>query len=215
MLINKRRNRPAAHIHLVSNTKGTPSDPLNLLSAELRNNGAPLADSSRTDSQRPRDIRGALKVIHNVLLEHGPSLTVVHDLTQPQSKTKVLTSVDMDKLSTLAGRLEDAMRDKKVTLSELARACQVSPAAVSKWLDGKTKKLTAENYVKAGRALGVREEWLRTGKLPRDREHGQEERQFDQVIELLQQLRGPLASLSSAIEQLVPAAASGAKKRQN
>lgn len=206
------RDRTPTYIHLVSNSESTACDSLDFLGTELGNDRSPLADCSRADPQRPRDIRGALKVIHNVLLEHAPSLTAVHDLRQPQSKTRVLTSVHMDKLSTLAERLKEAMGDT-VSAADLARECDVSDAAVHKWLVGRTLKLSAENYEKAGRALGVRAEWLRTGKLPREREHGNDERQIDRVIELLQQLREPLAALSGAIEQLAPSTKIERKKQ--
>ena len=140
-------------------------------------------------------------MIENVLLEHGGSVTVVQSRAQPQFKTSMLTSVHMDKFATLADRLKDAM-GTEISASDLARSCNVSPAAVSKWLDGRTKRLKAETLAAASRALGVREEWLRTGKLPMEREAAEEERQIDHVIELLETLRGPLASLATAIDTL-------------
>ena len=94
------------------------------------------------------------------------------------------------------------MREAEVSASELARACRVTPAAVFKWREGHTKELKADNYIDAARALGVSAEWLRTGKLPREREHAQEENQMDQVLDLLEDLKGPLASLAAAIEQI-------------
>lgn len=107
----------------------------------------------------------------------------------------------MDKLPTIAARLADAMKEANVSSSDLARACYVSPAAVYKWLkvDG---KLSADNLVAAARALGVSEEWLRTGKLPRERVNGQQEHDLDRVMDLLEGLAGPLAALAGAIEQL-------------
>ena len=140
-------------------------------------------------------------------------LTAFKSRMQPHLKAEGLTSVDMDKHATLADRLKDAMGDE-ISASELARACGVSPAAVSKWLDGTTKKLSADNYASAARALGVREEWLRTGRLPRDREHVEEDRQVDRVIDLLSGLQGPLAELASAIDQLSKTRQEPTKKRQ-
>lgn len=195
------RNRPPSNVQILPNLQRAPSDSLDFLGAELGNNVAPLAHRGGADAQRPGDIRGRLKVIENVLLEHAGSVTVVQSRTQPQFKTSVLTSVHMDKFATLADRLKDAM-GTEISASDLAKSCNVSPAAVSKWLDGRTKQLKAETLHAASRALGVREDWLRTGKLPREREAAEEERQIDQVIELLENLRGPLASLASAIDTL-------------
>lgn len=154
-------------------------------------------------------------MINNVLFEHGPSLTALKSRTQPQFKRHALTSVDMEKFATLAERLDDAMKAVDVSGSDLARACGVSPAAVSKWLDGTTKKLSADNYASAARALGVREEWLRTGRLPRDREHAEEDRQVDHVIGLLEELQGPLAALAVAIEKLSKSRPEAVRKRSN
>lgn len=152
-------------------------------------------------------------MINNVLFEHKPSVTVVQSGMQPQSKTGVLTSVYMEKLTTLAERLQDAMAEE-ISASDLARACDVSPAAVSKWLDGRTKALKADTLASAARALGVREEWLRTGKLPRERQNADEDRQVDRVITLLEDLRGPLSALASAIDQLTRARPVSSRKRE-
>lgn len=200
------RNRPPSYVQILSNFQRTTGDSLNLFSAELRNNGPPLADGRRADGQRPGDIRGRLEVIDNIAFQHADNITTVQSRAQPQFKYSVLTSVDMDKFATLADRLADAMAKtderEAITASDLARACSVSPAAVSKWLDGRTKTLKAETFAAASRALGVREEWLRTGKLPRERAGALEEHQVDRVIELLQGLREPLAALNAAIEAL-------------
>lgn len=200
-MVSSNRDRPSANVEIIANAERSTGDSLDFLSAELRNDVAPLADSGRTDAQRPRDIRGVLKVIDNVLFEHKPSVTAVQSRMQPQSKTGVLTSVHMERLTTLAERLADAM-GQEISASDLARACDVSPAAVSKWMDGRTKALKADTLASAARALGVREEWLRTGKLPRERQNADEDRQVDRVITILEELRDPLAALAAAIDQL-------------
>ena len=207
-------DRAPANVEVSPDTECSSSDTLDLLRAELRNDLTPLADSSRADAQRPRDIRGVLKVINNVLFEHRPSVTVVQSRMQPQSKTVVLTSVYMEKLVTLADRLRDAMSEE-ISASDLARACDVSPAAVSKWLDGRTRALKAETLASAARALGVRDEWLRTGRLPRERQNAEEDRQVDRVIGLLEDLRGPLSALATAIDQLTRARPVSSRKRES
>jgi transcriptional regulator with XRE-family HTH domain len=209
---NCRQVRAATNVELVLNPKGAASEPLDLNRAEVRHDGLPLPDCGRTNIERPRDIRGTLKVINNVLLEHKQSFTTVKSALQPGYQPKHLTLVDMDKqLSTTAERLAAAMKDAGVSQSELARECDVSPAAVHKWLNG--SKLNADNLAKASRALGVREDWLRTGKLPRERENGHAEESLDEVIDLLEDLKGPLAALAAAIEKIGRSRAPSTRKR--
>jgi transcriptional regulator with XRE-family HTH domain len=209
---DRRRIRAATNIKLVLNSKGATSDALELQRTEVRNNDPPLRDGGRADAQRPRDIRGSLKVINNVLLEHKAPFTIVKNAMQPRYQPRPLTLVDMDKqLTTIAERLRSAMKAAgDISMSQLGRACGVSPAAVSKWLNG--GKLSADNLAAASRALGVREEWLRTGKLPREREAGAEEG-LDEVIDLLEDLKGPLAALAAAIEKIGRARTADTRKR--
>jgi transcriptional regulator with XRE-family HTH domain len=192
--------RATSHIHLVPNTKRATSHALDLLGTELRNDGAPLAHGGGADAQRPRDIRGSLKVINNVFLEHDTRFTTVKVSAQPQLQKRLLTSVDMDKNETIADRLLDAMHERGVIPSGLAEECRVSPAAVHKWTRG--GKLSADNLAAVARALGVREDWLRTGKLPRGREQPVEDHDIEKVVDMLAELQGPLAALANAIAAL-------------
>jgi transcriptional regulator with XRE-family HTH domain len=217
----ERLNGPASRVIETSvDAKGAFRDALKLDSAEPGNNIAPLQnggvaqienardvglDGGRLhlgngNTERPRDIRGELKVIENVLFQHGPSVTRVTSRLQPEFRRGPVTSVPMDKLATIAERLDDAMREAGVNASQLAKACGVSHVSVGKWLKG--GKLSADNLAAAARAVGVSETWLRTGRLPRERENGQLEEDMDRVIDLLEGLAGPLASLAQAIEQL-------------
>lgn len=209
---NGRRNRPATHIHLVPNSESPASDSLDFFSTKLRNDDAPFADGSRADAQRPGDIRRLLKVIDNFAFEHGPSLSELKGRLQVRSQPSVLTSVDMDKLNDLADRLTDAMSVAGVNASQLARECRVSPAAVTHWLNRQTQKLTAANYAAAGRALGVNEEWLRTGKLPRERDA--QAVQLERLQAALSDLRGPLTALLAAVNELSPPAQETSKKKR-
>lgn len=205
-------DRTSTHIHVLPNLEGAARDALNLCGTEVRNDSAPLPDGGRTDAQRPRDIRGVLKVINNVLFQHGTSFTTVKSRSQPKLPPQGLTSVAMDKLATIAERLEDAMKEAKVNGAQLASACDVSSTAVHKWLNG--GKLSADNSACAARALGVREEWLRTGRLPRERDAADiDERQTEKVMELLENLRAPLAALSQAIEALSKARPATGKRK--
>lgn len=139
-------------------------------------------------------------MINNVLLQHARPFTKVKDALQPKYSIKGLTLVDMDKFATMADRINAAMKDAGVKPGQLAKACGVSAAAVTKWRAG--GKLSADNLSAAARALGVREEWLRTGRLPRERDGAEEDRQVDRVVEILQGLKEPLAALAEAIDQL-------------
>jgi transcriptional regulator with XRE-family HTH domain len=213
-------NGASSRVELAPNLQSTARDALNLESADVRNDRAPLGHGREGDAERTsnsgvsghvrRDIRGALKVINNVLLEHDLPYTRLKGQAQPQFKTRSLTSGAMDKrLTTLADRLSDAMTARsaetgtEITKSDLARACNVSPAAVGKWITGETKQLKAENYRDAARALWVREEWLRDGKLPRERDaNGDADLHLERVMGLLEDLSGPLSALVTAIEQI-------------
>jgi transcriptional regulator with XRE-family HTH domain len=201
----------SALVEIVTDAKNAFSDAFNFTSTEVRNDGSPLPDGGRSQPERPRDIRGCLKVIDNVLFEHNRPFTTVKDRLQPQCKRDGLTSVAMDKLPTIAERLTDSMKVRGVSGSELSRACGVTPAAVHKWQNG--GKLSADNLAAASRALGVREEWLRTGRLPRERENGAQEDGVDRVMDLLEGLREPLAALAIAIDQLSKARPEASKKR--
>jgi transcriptional regulator with XRE-family HTH domain len=214
LLVRRQTDRSAPAVQLPLDSQGAFSDAFDFLSTEVRNDLPPFRDGGRTESERPRDIRGSLKVLNNVLFEHSHPFTTVETSLQPQLRRGGLTSVAMDKrLTTLADRLRDAMGDE-ISGSDLARACGVSPAAVSKWLDGQTKELKAANYVDAARALGVREEWLRTGKVPRERDADGDDRQLEHVMDLLEDLRSPLAALAAALEQISKARPENGRKRR-
>lgn len=207
-LNGKRGDGTPTYVELLPDPERPTCDSLDLLRTEFGDDRSPLAHSRRTDTERPRDIRGALKVIDNVLLQHELSITTVQNEAQPQFPYRMLTSVQME---TLAERLEQAMKEIGVSKSDLARACKVSPVAAGKWLKGGQMK--ADSQALVARALGVREEWLRTGKLPRERNGAEEDRQIERVIGLLIELREPLAALSSAIDSLTQSQVEPARKR--
>jgi len=68
----------------------------------------------------------------------------------------------------LGERLASAMKDRGVSVSQLASAVGVSYQAVKKILDGKTATLKGENLLKISAHLTVNAEWLATGKGPKD-----------------------------------------------
>lgn len=72
-------------------------------------------------------------------------------------------------MGTLADRLREAMADANINQSELARACRVKQPSVHGWLSGRAKFLRGENLLAAARVLGVNDEWLATGRGPKER----------------------------------------------
>lgn len=63
---------------------------------------------------------------------------------------------------TLANRIKEVMGE--LTPSEFARACGVSPAAVTQWLKGDTKALKADPVALMEAKFGYRASWIVTGK---------------------------------------------------
>lgn len=72
-------------------------------------------------------------------------------------------------MSTLSDRLREALNDTGITQAELARACGVTPSAVSQWLDGQTKNMKMAYIFKAADFLGVQDRWLAIGAPPKER----------------------------------------------
>ncbi len=69
-----------------------------------------------------------------------------------------------DKVGTIADRLQQVMKKRGLTASELARELKIRPQAISQWLSGSTRSPSASNLVKAARILGVSPEWLTEGR---------------------------------------------------
>ncbi len=67
-------------------------------------------------------------------------------------------------MSTLGERFQKALDDAGISKSALAYACDVSPSAVTQWLNGDTKALKSATLLAAAKALNVNYEWLATGK---------------------------------------------------
>ena len=66
--------------------------------------------------------------------------------------------------SELKDRIAEALAESGKSKAELARYCQVAPASVTAWFNGKTKSLDAVSAIKAAMFLGVNALWLTTGK---------------------------------------------------
>jgi phage repressor protein C with HTH and peptisase S24 domain len=68
------------------------------------------------------------------------------------------------RMSTLKERLEEAIKESKITKTAIWKACGLSSGAVSQWFSGATQKIEGENLLNAARVLGVNPDWLATGK---------------------------------------------------
>jgi transcriptional regulator with XRE-family HTH domain len=84
-------------------------------------------------------------------------LTTVRDEFQLRLVDEPLTLVTM---STLQVRLEKAMQAAKKSKSDLARACDISTAAVAKWFNGNAKNLKMEHLFAVADACEVSPRWL-------------------------------------------------------
>jgi transcriptional regulator with XRE-family HTH domain len=67
----------------------------------------------------------------------------------------------------LHDRIKEAIEGSKKTRAEIARACGVTNAAVTHWLDGETKSLKAEKALALEQATGYRANWIANGKGPK------------------------------------------------
>lgn len=67
-------------------------------------------------------------------------------------------------MTTLDERLRQGMAHASVQATDLAAACGISDAAVSKWLDGQTKNLKANHAFNAAARMGINADWLSTGE---------------------------------------------------
>lgn len=72
-------------------------------------------------------------------------------------------------MSTLAERLNEAMREAKVSPADLVRATGAKAPSVHKWVHGITKNLRGNNLVVVASMLNVSEAWLADGVGPKSR----------------------------------------------
>lgn len=64
----------------------------------------------------------------------------------------------------LKHRIQEAMDGSKLSRAEIARACSMTNAAVTHWLNGETKSLKADKALALEAATGYRATWILTGK---------------------------------------------------
>lgn len=74
-------------------------------------------------------------------------------------------NMKVDVISSLADRLKFALQSTPgATQAGLARACGISPAAVSGWFSGKTKSISASNLIGAANYFKIEPDWLVRGE---------------------------------------------------
>jgi transcriptional regulator with XRE-family HTH domain len=108
-----------------------------------------------------------LEVRDDIRLEHESMLTIVSSTTQPCIARLPLTLVDMKDwkdCKDLGERLAWSLERSQVSRAQLAEACGVSTAAISKWLSNDTKNLKSENLFTAAELCVVNAKWLATGR---------------------------------------------------
>lgn len=71
-------------------------------------------------------------------------------------------------MSSLAERVENRMKALSLRQVDVARMCQVAPASVAQWRNGRTKEISGETLLLAAAALQCSPKWLATGLGPID-----------------------------------------------
>lgn len=206
------RNRFPAYIKLVPNTKGPASHMLEFAGTEIRHHDTPLTDGGGGNPERPRDIRGSLKVFKNVLLEHDSDLTAVYLKMQPRLHSDGLTSVNMTGAHTTLGeaadRFQKAMKTTRATRKQIAKACGVSLATVGYWFNGQ-KLISHDNAKCAAKILRVSAAYLRVESNDPKESQNEGQAEADAVFEALREMKEPLmrmqqiqTALLAALERL-------------
>lgn len=195
-------NWTAADVELGTEPEPAVREALKLLGREVRDYESPLPNRRRADRKRPRDIRGRLVVIENIGFEHKGNLTQVPKDAQPQFRRSHLTLVYMNALNTREERLRSAMEVAGLRGKDLAKACGVSHAAVTKWLKG--GKMNADNIECVCTRLAIERQWLMNGKGRRETGSAPDQRAVAHAVEKLQHLEEPLLAFLEAIRDLSP-----------
>lgn len=116
-------------------------------------------------------------------------------------------------MSSLKDRLALAQkRAPDVTHAQIASDCHISPAAVSKWFSGGSKKIKAEYVFIVARLYGVDPEWLALGRGKPDRNSASQESIAQKHRDLLAmylrlpdelrfQVRGLITTMSAALSE--------------
>lgn len=114
-------------------------------------------------------------------------------------------------MSSLKERFATARkRAPAVTNAQIATACHISAAAVSKWFSGASKKIKTEHVFIVARLYNVDPEWLALGRGKPDRKSGTASNEFeDKHIDLLRmykRLPGDIRDPIRAVIQTLAAA---------
>lgn len=117
----------------------------------------------RRAAQLPDDVAGQKP---SDVLIHADNIRPAEcslSIARPNAPSPNLTG----RMNTLQDRFQLAMEGPpKVKQADLARACGVKPPTVWAWVKGDAKSLEATHLMAAALKLGVRPEWLASGKGP-------------------------------------------------
>jgi hypothetical protein len=104
-------------------------------------------------------------------------------------------------MSTLQSRLTEAMGERNAM--DLSHAIGISHVAVRKWLTGQTKAMKQETCLRAAKYLGVRSDWLGTGRGPKlpDAE-GQADMMVDRLLDAFAVAANAFAELSKIVTDM-------------
>jgi|SRR5688572_14900693 len=154
----------AADVKTLVPLQRTARNLFQLTSGVPRDNLGPLAHGSAGDLENSSH-RGGLvpKVLQDISLQHGAEFPIVDSLIQEARGvgTSWLTRLPLvsGSMSELKDRIRKAMGDQ-LTQADLARACKVTRAAVSKWLSGDTRDIKLRHVTALAKACQVRVAWL-------------------------------------------------------
>ena len=109
-------------------------------------------------------------------------------------------------MKTLSERLRQAMNESSgITQVEIARYCGISPASITKWVDGRTKRLDGSNLIRAAQLLGVTPLWLAEGRGPMRPKGGEASTATAETVDLRQWLSTDELALIETYGKLSPA----------
>ena len=67
-------------------------------------------------------------------------------------------------MKNIGSRIKETRKEKKWNQEQLAKKMSIGRSSISQWETGITKEMLGENLINLASALGVKPDWLRTGK---------------------------------------------------
>lgn len=78
-------------------------------------------------------------------------------------------------MASIGGRIAARLKEleDKVSIADVAKAVGISRSAVYQWISGDIQSLKSSNLLAVAQLLGVREQWLESGRGPKLRKGGE------------------------------------------